>query len=180
MHMHSSLQYFPAVPLTPLQLLVPETPHKLLQTVDFPVEHTFFSVFPASCLMNKDQFFPTGILFILSRRYISDWLAVSCILRMLSLVLNSDYWKILGLISSEEQIYIPFTLSIHIFNPELNIFPGFHFALMQVKAGLATIIRNFELRSGRRTPNPFVPDPHSFLLAAKGGLWLDIVKRTDK
>ena len=50
---------------------------------------------------------------------------------------------------------------------------------MQVKAGLATVIRNFEVRSGRRTPNPFVADPNYFMLAAKGGLWLDIVKRSD-
>lgn len=57
---------------------------------------------------------------------------------------------------------------------------GFRFALMQVKAGLATVIRNFEVRSSRRTPNPFVPDPNYFMLAAKGGLWLDIVKRYDK
>jgi cytochrome P450 family 6 len=57
---------------------------------------------------------------------------------------------------------------------------GFRFALMQVKAGLATVIRNFEVRSGKRTPNPFVPDPKNFLLAAKDGLWLDIVKRSDK
>ena len=77
-------------------------------------------------------------------------------------------------------MYIPFTLSIHIFNSELIIVPGFRFALMQVKAGLATVIRNFEVRSGRRTPNPFVPDPHYFLLAAKGGLWVDLVKRSDK
>ena len=78
------------------------------------------------------------------------------------------------------QIYIPFTLSIYIFNPELIIFPGFRFALMQVKAGLATVIRNFEVRSGRRTPNPFVADPNYFMLAAKSGLWVDIVKRSDK
>jgi len=78
------------------------------------------------------------------------------------------------------QIYNPFTISIHIFNPELIIVPGFRFALMQVKAGLATVIHNFEVRSGRRTPNPFVPDPNYFMLAAKGGLWLDIVKRSDK
>jgi hypothetical protein len=77
-------------------------------------------------------------------------------------------------------MYIPFALSIHIFNPELIIVPGFRFALMQVKAGLATIIRNFEVRSGRRTPNPFVPDPYYFMLAAKGGLWVEIVKRSDK
>jgi hypothetical protein len=51
---------------------------------------------------------------------------------------------------------------------------------MQVKAGLATVIRNFEVRSSRRTPNPFVPDPNYFMLAAKGGLWLEIVKRSDK
>jgi cytochrome P450 family 6 len=57
---------------------------------------------------------------------------------------------------------------------------GFRFALMQVKAGLATVIRNFEVRSSKRTPNPFLPDPHYFLLAAKGGLWLDLVKRSDK
>ena len=77
-------------------------------------------------------------------------------------------------------IYIPLTLPIHIFNTERIIVPGFRFALMQVKAGLATVIRNFEVRSSKRTPNPFVPDPNYFMLAAKGGLWLDLVKRSDK
>jgi hypothetical protein len=51
---------------------------------------------------------------------------------------------------------------------------------MQVKAGIATIIHNYEVRPTKRTPNPIVPDPNYFMLAAKGGLWLDLVKRTDK
>jgi hypothetical protein len=40
MRMQSSLQYLPAVPLTLLQLLVPETPQHPLQSADFPTVHT--------------------------------------------------------------------------------------------------------------------------------------------
>lgn len=57
---------------------------------------------------------------------------------------------------------------------------GYRFAVTQVKAGIASIVHNFELRPNKRTSIPFVPDPNYLLLAAKGGLWLDIVKRTDK
>lgn len=57
---------------------------------------------------------------------------------------------------------------------------GYRFAMMQVKAGIASIVSNFELRSNSRTPIPIVPDPTYFMLAAKGGLWMQLVKRTDK
>jgi hypothetical protein len=53
--------------------------------------------------------------------------------------------------------------------------------MMQVKAGIAAIISNFEVRTTNRTAVPFTPDPNYFLLAAKGGLWLQInkLKRKD-
>ncbi|XP_023707098.2 cytochrome P450 9e2 [Cryptotermes secundus] len=53
---------------------------------------------------------------------------------------------------------------------------GSRFAMMQVKAGIAAIISNFELSRTKRTPVPFIPDPNHFLLAAKGGLWLQMKK----
>jgi len=52
MHMRSSLQYLPAVPLTLLQLLVHDTPQLFLQTADFPAEHTIF--FVLSCFMRGE------------------------------------------------------------------------------------------------------------------------------
>ncbi|KAJ9580925.1 hypothetical protein L9F63_023897, partial [Diploptera punctata] len=45
---------------------------------------------------------------------------------------------------------------------------GFRFAVTQVKAGIASIVHNFEIRPNKRTPIPFVADPNYFLLAAKG------------
>ncbi|XP_023720072.1 cytochrome P450 9e2, partial [Cryptotermes secundus] len=57
---------------------------------------------------------------------------------------------------------------------------GFRFALMQVKAGIATVINRFRLLPNKRTPVPVKPDPNYFMFAAKGGLWLDFEKRTDK
>jgi hypothetical protein len=51
---------------------------------------------------------------------------------------------------------------------------------MQVKAGIATVVNRFKLFPNNRTPVPVTPDPNYFLLAAKGGLWLDFEKRTDK
>jgi hypothetical protein len=48
--------------------------------------------------------------------------------------------------------------------------------MMQVKAGIAAIVSNFELRTTKRTAVPFTPDPNYFLLAAKDGLWLQFSK----
>jgi hypothetical protein len=51
---------------------------------------------------------------------------------------------------------------------------------MQVKAGIATVINRFKVLPNNRTPVPVQPDPNYFMFAAKGGLWLDFEKRTDK
>ncbi|XP_067006558.2 cytochrome P450 6k1 [Anabrus simplex] len=56
---------------------------------------------------------------------------------------------------------------------------GMRFALTQMKAGLATIISNFEIRKTPKTPVPIVIDRTSLVPVAKGGLWIDYVKRTD-
>ncbi|XP_069687372.1 cytochrome P450 9e2-like [Periplaneta americana] len=57
---------------------------------------------------------------------------------------------------------------------------GYRFAMMMIKVGIASLLSNFELRPCSRTPVPIVPDPTYFILAAKGGLWFQVVKRTDK
>ncbi|PSN43541.1 hypothetical protein C0J52_03714 [Blattella germanica] len=57
---------------------------------------------------------------------------------------------------------------------------GRRFAITQVKAGIASIIHNFELRPNKKTKIPIVQDPHYFILACKGGLWMDIVELSDK
>ena len=57
MHMYFSLQYLPAVPLTLLQLLVPET-HNSSCKLLISLPNTLSSLHsPVSCGVNKDQFF---------------------------------------------------------------------------------------------------------------------------
>lgn len=53
---------------------------------------------------------------------------------------------------------------------------GNKFANMQVKTGIASLITNFEIRATKRTPSRVNPDPNYFMLAAKGGLWLQFTK----
>ena len=47
------------------------------------------------------------------------------------------------------------------------------FALMQSKAALAAIVRNFEISVNEKTQDPLVLDPKEFLNLKIGGLWLD-------
>jgi hypothetical protein len=51
---------------------------------------------------------------------------------------------------------------------------------MQVKAGIAAVVSKFQILPNNRTPIPIMPDPNYFMLAAKGGLWLEFEKRTGK
>lgn len=51
---------------------------------------------------------------------------------------------------------------------------GMRFALMQSKAALATIVRNFEITVNPKTQdNPLLIDPKEFLNVKAGGLWLN-------
>jgi hypothetical protein len=50
---------------------------------------------------------------------------------------------------------------------------------MQVKSGLVTVIRKFQVLPTKRTPVSIKPDPNFFMFAAKGGIWLDFEKRRD-
>ena len=54
---------------------------------------------------------------------------------------------------------------------------GMRFGLMQVKVGLISFLANYEVRISEKTPIPPVLDTRSFLLQAKGGMWLTIVNR---
>lgn len=74
---------------------------------------------------------------------------------------------------------IPFLIN-SLYHVGLTFVSGYRFALMQVKAGIAAVISNFRLLPNKRTPVPIIPDPTYFILGAKGGLWLDLEKRTDK
>ncbi|GJQ70345.1 hypothetical protein Trydic_g22779 [Trypoxylus dichotomus] len=56
---------------------------------------------------------------------------------------------------------------------------GIKFAILQVKAGAIALIRNFDIRVNKKTKEPLEIDPNSFLLLAKGGLWLDFHKLTN-
>ena len=57
---------------------------------------------------------------------------------------------------------------------------GSRFALMQVKAGIASIVSGFEISPTSRTPIPIVPDPANFLLGVKEGLWLKFSPLSDE
>lgn len=50
---------------------------------------------------------------------------------------------------------------------------GMRFALMQSKACIAEIIRDFEVTVNRKTPDPLVLNPQEFLNIKTGKLWLD-------
>jgi hypothetical protein len=48
------------------------------------------------------------------------------------------------------------------------------FALMQSKAAIAALVRNFEMSVNEKTQdNPLVLDPNEFLNVKIGGLWLN-------
>ncbi|XP_063234085.1 probable cytochrome P450 6a14 [Bacillus rossius redtenbacheri] len=55
---------------------------------------------------------------------------------------------------------------------------GMRFGNLQMKAGLATILRHHSFASCERTIMPMVLEPRSFVTAAKGGIWLRIAPRS--
>jgi len=48
---------------------------------------------------------------------------------------------------------------------------------MQAKVGLISFLANYEVRVSEKTPIPLVLDTRSFVLSAKGGMWLTIANR---
>jgi cytochrome P450 len=50
---------------------------------------------------------------------------------------------------------------------------GRRFAMMQSKAAIIEIVRNFEMSVNNKTQRPLVIDPKSVVNAKAGGLWLD-------
>jgi hypothetical protein len=54
------------------------------------------------------------------------------------------------------------------------------FGLMQTKVGLISLLFSYEVRVSEKTPIPLVLDFRSVVLAALGGMWLTVVKRSDK
>nr|CAD7580213.1 unnamed protein product [Timema californicum] len=54
---------------------------------------------------------------------------------------------------------------------------GVRFGLMQVKVGLATLVRHYRFTACDRTAVPLVLDPRSYVTAAKGGIWLRVTLR---
>jgi len=57
---------------------------------------------------------------------------------------------------------------------------GMRFGLMQTKVGLISLLSSYEVRVSEKTPIPLVLDSRSLILAAQGGMWLTVVKRSDK
>jgi hypothetical protein len=51
---------------------------------------------------------------------------------------------------------------------------------MQTKVGLVSLLSRYEVRVSEKTPVPLVFDSRSRVLAPLGGMWLTVVKRTDK
>ena len=57
---------------------------------------------------------------------------------------------------------------------------GMRFGLMQTKVGLISLLSSYEMRVSEKTPIPLVFNSRSVVLAALGGMWLTVVKRSDK
>ena len=51
---------------------------------------------------------------------------------------------------------------------------------MQTKVGLISLLSSYEMRVSEKTQIPLVFDNKSVVLAALGGMWLTVVKRSDK
>ena len=50
---------------------------------------------------------------------------------------------------------------------------GMKFALLQSKAAIAELVKNFEITVNKKTPKVLIVDPKEFLNINIGGLWLD-------
>lgn len=50
------------------------------------------------------------------------------------------------------------------------------FALMQSKAAVASVVKNFRLSVNKKTQFPLEIEPTTFLNAKKGGLWVDFTR----
>ncbi|GFG30581.1 hypothetical protein Cfor_10498 [Coptotermes formosanus] len=55
---------------------------------------------------------------------------------------------------------------------------GMRFGLLQTKVGLALLLSNFEFSVCEKTKQPLELNPKSFIISAKGGIWLKISKRS--
>ncbi|XP_055714136.1 probable cytochrome P450 6a14 [Phlebotomus papatasi] len=49
---------------------------------------------------------------------------------------------------------------------------GLRFGMMQVRVGLATVLRSFRIETCSRTPDPVILRKDSFTLSPQGGMWL--------
>jgi cytochrome P450 family 6 len=54
------------------------------------------------------------------------------------------------------------------------------FGLMQTKVGLISLLSSYEVKVSEKTPIPLVFDFRSLVQMPVGGMWLTIVKRSDK
>jgi cytochrome P450 family 6 len=59
-------------------------------------------------------------------------------------------------------------------------FAGMRFGLMQTKVGLISLLSRYEVRVSEKTPIPLVFDSKAVTLTSLGGMWLIVVKRSDK
>nr|CAD7457128.1 unnamed protein product [Timema tahoe] len=70
-----------------------------------------------------------------------------------------------------------FSPTSHLGPPDVPLFAGVRFGLLQVKVGLATLVRHYRFTACDRTAVPLVLDPRSYVTAAKGGIWLRVTLR---
>jgi hypothetical protein len=64
--------------------------------------------------------------------------------------------------------------------PHVLPFAGMRFGLMQTKVGIISLLSKYEVRFSEKTPVPLEFEPRSVALAPRGGMWLQIVKRSYK
>lgn len=51
---------------------------------------------------------------------------------------------------------------------------GLRFGITQSKVGLAVLLQNYRFYLNSRTKTPLTMAPRSLVLAAEGGIWLDV------
>lgn len=86
------------------------------------------------------------------------------------------YWNTILLHTKYSACAILFVLKLSI-SPNVIVL-GRKFAMAQIKAAIATILSKFELRVSKKVIEPLELDPAQFLHAVKGGIWLNMYKRT--
>lgn len=68
------------------------------------------------------------------------------------------------------------SLLYYIYRTFENYFVGQRFGVMQVKIGLALLLKDYKFVINPKTKLPVEFDRNGFLLSVKGSIWLDAIK----